>query len=63
MSKYNADSVNPTIKSGDILMVENSINEVSDDGIYIIITNSAIYMKRIQFKIDGSTTLISDIHV
>ncbi|MCJ8322436.1 MAG: hypothetical protein HRU29_11090 [Rhizobiales bacterium] len=44
-------------------MVENSINEVSDDGIYIIITNSAIYMKRIQFKIDGSTTLISDIHV
>lgn len=54
------DSMEPTIKNNDILLVDHSIKEVSDDGIYIIIINNATYVKRIQFKINGSIALISD---
>lgn len=52
-------SMAPTIKHGDILIVDQSANSVSDDGIYVCIFSTTLTIKRIQRQPDG-ITIISD---
>lgn len=54
------DSMEPTIRDGDILLVDTSINTVRDNAIYIVIYNGNVLVKRVNLRRDGSLVLISD---
>jgi len=54
------DSMEPTIRDGDILVVDTSISQVRDNAIYVIIYAGNVLAKRVHLKRDGSLTLISD---
>lgn len=54
------DSMWPTISDGDLLLVDESITTVIDDGIYIIVSQGAVRVKRLQMRRDGTLMLKSD---
>ncbi len=55
------DSMEPTIRSGDVLLVDISWHAIRDNGIYVIVTGkSHVLVKRIHAKVDGSIRILSD---
>mgnify|MGYP001766842629 CR=1 FL=1 len=54
------DSMEPTIRSGDVLLVDVSWSAIRDNGIYVIVTKSYVAVKRIHAKVDGSLRIVSD---
>lgn len=54
------DSMEPTINSGDILLVDHGINEVLYDSIYVAMVNGELYVKRFQKTPSRSLLMISD---
>lgn len=54
------DSMEPTIRDSDILLVDTSITTVRDNAIYIVVYGGNVLVKRINLKRDGSLVLISD---
>ena len=54
------DSMEPTIRDGDILLVDTSITSVRDNAIYIVVYNGNVLVKRVNLKRDGSLILMSD---
>jgi len=53
------DSMEPTIRSGDVLLVDTSIDKIEDNGIYIVRVNGMLLLKRVHVK-TGGLRLISD---
>ncbi len=54
------DSMEPTIRDGDILLVDTSIDRVRDNAIYVVVLGGLVLVKRLQVRRDGSLRLISD---
>ena len=54
------DSVEPTINSGEILLVDHGINEVLYDSIYVAIVNGELNVKRLQKTPNRTLLMISD---
>ena len=54
------DSMEPTIRDGDVLLVDTSIDHVRDNTIYIVVYGGLVLVKRVHGKFDGSLVLISD---
>jgi len=54
------DSMFPTLKSGDLLIVDSSMNIFTNDGIYLIESSAGIFIKRIYKNMDGSLLVKSD---
>lgn len=54
------DSMEPTIRDGDVLLIDSSITTIRDNSIYIVVYNGLVLVKRVHGKFDGSITLISD---
>lgn len=55
------DSMEPTIVSGDSLVIDNSVNHISSDGgIYVINYDNELYVKRVQKMLDGQVSVTSD---
>lgn len=54
------DSMDPTIRNGDTLLIDTSISEIRDNGIYIVVVNGMTMVKRVHIKLSRSITLISD---
>lgn len=54
------DSMEPGIKSGDILIVDASKNTIEEDGIYAVQSEGNIFVKRIQMHLDGRLFFLSD---
>lgn len=54
------DSMEPTIRDGDILLVDTSIDRVIDNAIYVVVYAGRTLVKRVQLKLDGSVGLGSD---
>ncbi|MBX8800706.1 helix-turn-helix transcriptional regulator [Ochrobactrum sp. MR28] len=50
----------PTIRDGDVLLVDTSITSVYDNAIYIVVYNGHVLVKRVNLKRDGALTIISD---
>lgn len=42
------DSMDPTIRPGDLLLVDTSANEVAHDGIYVVVMGTHVLVKRVQ---------------
>ncbi|MFV3316533.1 LexA family transcriptional regulator [Pseudomonas sp. NY15374] len=53
------DSMAPTIRSGDAVLVDAGVNSVEDDAIYFFLMRGKLQIKRIQRGLDG-LTIISD---
>ena len=54
------DSMEPTINSGDILLVDHGVNEVLYDSIYVALVNGELYVKRFQRTPSRCLLMISD---
>jgi phage repressor protein C with HTH and peptisase S24 domain len=54
------DSMQPTVRSGDILLVDCASTEVKSDGIYLIEQAGELRCKRLQLMVDGSLRIRSD---
>ena len=54
------DSMEPTIRSGDVLLVDTSKRRVEDNGIYVVVSGGYVLVKRVHPRRDGSMMLISD---
>jgi phage repressor protein C with HTH and peptisase S24 domain len=54
------DSMYPTLKSGDQIVIDKSKANSTLDDIYVIIINGQLMVKRLQFNIDKSINIISD---
>lgn len=54
------DSMSPTINNLDFLFIDRSVKTVTSDGIYAVIFNGEVFIKRVQKQIDGGLLLISD---
>ncbi len=54
------NAMEPTLKQGDVLLVDCSINSYTEDGIYIIESKAGRFIKRIHKNLDGTLTIKSD---
>jgi phage repressor protein C with HTH and peptisase S24 domain len=54
------DSMEPTIRDGDILLADSSVEHVKADGIYLIEQGGELRCKRLQSMIDGGVRIRSD---
>lgn len=54
------DSMEPTIRDGDVLLVDTSIDRIRDNSIYIVVYDGFVLVKRVHGRVDGSIMLISD---
>nr|DAS28600.1 MAG TPA: Repressor protein CI [Caudoviricetes sp.] len=54
------DSMEPTIRKGDIVFLDTKVNAYSGDGIYAFAIDGALFIKRIQKMIGGGYRMISD---
>lgn len=54
------DSMFPTIKEGDLLLVDKGQQDVRDDAIYVLQNDGALVAKRLQRFYDGSIQIKSD---
>lgn len=54
------DSMRPTIKDGDIMLVDTSEDRVRGPAIYVVRAGNEAIVKRVELKIDGSLLVKSD---
>jgi phage repressor protein C with HTH and peptisase S24 domain len=54
------DSMEETIRDGDVLLVDTSIDRVRDNSIYVVVYGDMVLVKRVHGRINGSLQLISD---
>lgn len=54
------DSMEPTLRAGDLLLIDRGGEGVKQDAIYAFATNGELRVKRMQLKIDGSVVVKSD---
>jgi len=57
--EVDGDSMEPTIKDGDYVVIDESKTEKSN-GIYALQLDGQLLVKRLQFKLDGTVLIISD---
>lgn len=50
----------PTIRDGTVLLVDTSVQEFKDNGIYIVVDGGMVLVKRVNQSINGSVSLISE---
>ena len=60
MISASGDSMEPTISSDDILLVDRSVNEIVYDSIYVVLINGELYVKRFQKTPSRTLLMISD---
>lgn len=54
------NSMSPTITDTTTMIIDNSVNEIKKDGVYVMDVEGQMFVKRVQRHVDGSITLISD---
>ncbi|MGX5776476.1 LexA family transcriptional regulator [Methylorubrum zatmanii] len=54
------DSMEPTIKDRDLLLIDRRIDRVVSNSIYVVVLAGHVMVKRLQLLFDGSILLISD---
>lgn len=54
------DSMEPTLKSDDLILTDISQSHIGDDSIYVLQLQNDLVLKRIQRKINGSVIIKSD---
>jgi transcriptional regulator with XRE-family HTH domain len=59
LSAY-GDSMEPTFKDGDLLLVDIGVTEIRIDAVYVLERDDELFVKRLQRRPDGTLLMISD---
>lgn len=54
------DSMEPTYRDGDALLVDTGVREHTTDAVYVLTLNGRLYVKTLQRRPDGTLLMISD---
>lgn len=54
------DSMEPTFKSGDLLLVDTSKTTVDIDGVYVLSAHNRLFIKRVRQRLSGEFEISSD---
>jgi phage repressor protein C with HTH and peptisase S24 domain len=54
------DSMEPTIRAGDLLLVDTSVDRFLDDAIYVVVIDGRLLVKRAQLFMNGTIAVKSD---
>lgn len=54
------NSMEPTFRDGDVLLIDTGVNVVDVDGVYVLHLNGKLYIKTLQRWPDGTIQMISD---
>lgn len=54
------DSMSPTFYPGDVLLVDTGLTTADIDGVYAMVANGQLFIKRVTRKMDGSLVVTSD---
>jgi len=54
------DAMEPTVRTGDLLLVDRSPTPPLEDGIYLIQIERSLSVKRLERRMDGSVTVRGD---
>jgi len=54
------DSMSPTYNDGDLILVDTANNRPKSDAVYVIQHEGFLWVKRLNFRFDGSIHIISD---
>jgi phage repressor protein C with HTH and peptisase S24 domain len=54
------DSMEPTLLNQEVILFDTTMTDIEKDGIFVISSNSGLFVKRIAKRVDGSIELISD---
>ena len=54
------DSMEPTFSYGDVIFINRSKTDIKRGGVFTINTESGLFIKRVQVRLDGSVDIISD---
>lgn len=54
------DSMYPTLKNRDVIVIDASLVEVLQEGLYTLVYEGAVFAKRLQPLLDGSIVISSD---
>lgn len=58
--KAKGDSMNPTLKNGDLLFIDTTIQFYMSDGIYVFYVDNGFSIKRLQLLFDGQYRVMND---
>ena len=54
------DSMEPTFKDGDSLLVDRGVNDIKLDAVYVLALHDELFIKRLQRRPGGEVVMISD---
>ena len=54
------DSMEPTLSSGDLLLVDTSVRRVKGEALYVLVRDDELFVKRAQKRLNGSVLISSD---
>ncbi|SDH90334.1 S24 family peptidase [Roseospirillum parvum] len=54
------DSMEPSIRAGDLLLIDTGVTRVIDDAVYVLLSGSELLVKRVQKFLSGALTIKSD---
>ena len=54
------ESMEPTLKDGNVVFVDKEKRDIQKGGIYLLLTENGLFIKRVQYRVDGSCDIISD---
>ena len=54
------DNMDPTLRKGDMVIVDTSVKTIHKEGIYVLEVNDQKFVKRAQMRLDGRLLLIDD---
>ena len=54
------ESMEPTLKDGNVVFVDKSDKNIKKEGIFVLLTQDGLFIKRVLCRVDGSYDIISD---
>jgi phage repressor protein C with HTH and peptisase S24 domain len=54
------DSMEPTLRAGDVILIDHRVTHPNREGVYILRMDGALLVKRLQFRPGGQIDVISD---
>lgn len=54
------DSMEPTLSSGDLLLVDTSVERIKGAALYVLVIDDDVFVKRAQPRLNGSILITSD---
>ncbi len=54
------ESMEPTLKDGNVVFVDKNDKNIKKGGVFVLLTQNGLFIKRVLYRVDGSCDIISD---